>query len=985
MTDENAIAVIGMSGRFPQAESVDKLWENLLTGKDCLQHFSKEELINEGISEASLESDQYVRVKGIIDSPNNFDTEFFDYTVKESMIMDPQARVFMEEVWKGIEDSGYAISKYKGRVGVYAGSGMNTYLLRAMQKGILDQYDDFNIMLGSDKDLLSTRVSYKLNLTGPSVAIQSTCSTSLVAVHSACQGLLSGDCDMAVAGGVSISYPIKQGYKYQDGMIFSKSGACRPFEVNSDGAVFSDGVGVVVLKRLDEAIKDDDDIYGVIKGTAINNDGNDKVGFTAPSVSGQAEVIKDCLDIADVPAESIQYIEAHGTATEIGDLLELKALSQVYGEETSKKNFCAIGSIKSNVGHLNTASGVAGLIKALLILKQGVVPPMAGFHKENPKLGLTDSHFFINQKLIQLDQTVPIRVAVSSFGIGGTNAHAILETAPIRKEDRNKQTSKEIFPFSAKTQKSLMRNMGKLSDWLLQNRSVGLYDIAKTLQAGRETFNLRQAVISESREDLSSQIQQRLKSMKLVKAQKRPVYFLVTGQGSQFVNMAKGLYERIGSFRDIVDKGFNILRSKYEADFIEVLYPDKTSISEAQEVIDNTEYAQPLIFIISYALGKYLMSIGIKPDKIIGHSLGEYVGACLSGVMTFEQGLEIVYWRGQYLQKADKGKMLAVRASVEDIAALDLDGVHISAVNAPKAVVVGGAEDKIAEAERVLSANKILHQALKTSHAFHTPMMEEAAKRFEAYLDKFDLKDPSVECISNTTARVVEKEQMSRSSYWKNHITNPVLFSSGVQQLLDGGEAVFIEIGSGKTLIDLAKQQASKEHFFVEMLPGRYSKEDQYSFFLEKLAHLWELGVSVEFETLQNGRASRIHMPTYQFDHQEFSIMATNNHSREGVTGDSSNVYSSNISRDRISAAYVEPRDEVEVLLLNLLKEIIGVENIGVSDNFFELGLSSLLASQYAGAIKESIDLEVGIQSIIESGCISELAEIVTNQLIAEG
>ncbi|EHJ51803.1 type I polyketide synthase [Streptococcus macacae] len=986
MEDENLIAVVGMSGRFPQADSIDKLWENLLMGKECLQHFTREELLDEGIAQEDIDSDNYVKVKGIIDSPNAFDTEFFEYTVKESMLMDPQARVFMEEVWKAIEDSGHAVSQYKGKIGVYAGSGMNTYLLRAMQRGLLDQYEDFDIMLGSDKDLLSTRVSYKLNLTGPSVSIQSTCSTSLVSVHFACQGLLSGDCDIAVAGGVSISYPIKQGYKYRDGMIFSKTGSCQPFEAKSDGTVFSDGVGVVVLKRLEEAIADGDDIYGVIKGTAINNDGNDKVGFTAPSVSGQSEVIKDCLDIADVAAESIQYIETHGTATEIGDLLEIKALSQVYDEETSRKNFCAIGSIKSNLGHLNTASGIAGFIKCLLILKHGIIPPMANFDKENEKLNLKDSHFFINHHPIELDKNELARIAISSFGIGGTNAHVILEEAPLLKKNVDHQISKQIFPFSAKTPKSLTKNMEKLADWLSTNTETNLMDVAKTLQTGRESFGLRQAIVSESIKELESKINQSLEERKPVKVKKRPIYFLVTGQGSQFINMARDLYENVTVFKNIVDKGMRILQEKYHENFLAILYPDK-SINESQETINNTKYAQPLLFIISYALGRYLMSLGVQPSKIIGHSLGEYVGACLAGVMTFEEGLDIIYWRGHYLQNAEHGKMISVRASVENLKELHLENVYVSAVNGPRSTVLGGDYDSIAKAEKILTAHQILYQSLQTSHAFHTPIMKNAAKEFRSYLEKYELKDPIIDLISNTTAQSVQKGQLSDSSYWEKHIINPVLFSSSVQHLLAEEEAIFIEIGSGRTLIELTKQQdLAKKHLFIDMLPGRYSKENQYTFFIERLAALWELGLEIDFEKFQNKEARKVHLPTYHFDQQEFSLLSLGNNVPKKEKADNNIVnYSTNISRNGISADYAEPENEIEELLLKLLKENVGIENIGVLDNFFELGLSSLLASQYAVSIKESIDLDIEIQSIIEAGCVSSLSETVMDKLIEEG
>lgn len=986
MENENLIAVIGMSGRFPEAESVDALWENLLSGKECIRHFTKEELEESGIPLKELEAEGYVMAKGMIDAPNAFDNAFFDYTAREAMIMDPQSRIFLEEAWKAIEDSGNIVSRFKGRISVYAGSGMNTYLLRALQKGLATQYDDFEIMLGSDKDLLSTRVSYKLNLTGPSLSVQSTCSTSLVAVHLACQGLLSGDCDMALAGGVSVSYPQKQGYQYRKGMIFSESGHCRPFEAHSDGTIFSDGVGVVILKRLEDAIRDKDGIYGVIRGTAVNNDGNNKVGFTAPSPVGQAQVIRDCLLLADVPVESIQYVEAHGTATEIGDLLEIQAISQVYGELSSRQGFCALGSIKSNVGHLNTASGVAGLIKALLILKYKTIPPMAGFAQENRQLNLQDSQFYINRQPIPLKISETARVAVSSFGIGGTNAHVIMEEAPKQKAGSEKKNKYHIFPFSAKTQVSLFLIIDKFISWLEGEGAASPRDIAGTLQTGRELFGIRKAVVSADKEDLILKLRNILKTENAVKSSRKPVYFLVTGQGSQYVNMAKGLYESVEMFKKIMDEGFEIIKERYQENLFEILYPAEENLVQSQTLIEDTQYSQPLLFLVSYALGRYLMFLGILPAQIVGHSLGEYVGACLAGVMTFEDGLDIVYQRGKCLQRAQRGKMIAVKASLERIKELELPGVHVCVVNAPESTVIGGSFEAVAEAEKILATHYITCRPLKTSHAFHTPMMEEAAERFGEYLQRFDLKDPDIPLISNVTAKEVQKGQLCHASYWKEHIRKPVLFSQSVKQLLDGEEAVFIELGSGRTLIELARQQKSgKNHVFVDMLPGSYYRQSQYCFFLEKLSTLWELKIPVDFEAFQEEECYRQHLPSYCFDRQEFSLLdIERGASDKGDTNcDNKVCFQVDLHRDGITAQYMEPGDEVEELLLNLLQENIGTGNVGVLDDFFELGLSSLSASHYAMLIKERIDLDIEIRSIIESGCVAKLAEIVAGELLS--
>ncbi len=984
MENENLIAIIGMSGRFPKADSIDELWKNLLDNKECLERFSDEELKKSGVSEEDIESGDYVGVKGVIDSPTEFDSEFFGYTARESMIIDPQARVLLEETWKAIEDSGNLVSDFEGRVGVYAGAGMNTYILRAIMKGVAGQYDDFDIMLGSDKDLLATRVAYKLNLTGPSLTVQSTCSSSLVAVHLACQGLLSGDCDMAVAGGVSLAFPTEQGYKYRKGMIFSKSGHCRPFEEHSDGTIFSDGVGVIVLKRLEDAMEDKDDIYGVIRATAVNNDGNSKVGFTAPSPVGQAQVIRDCMELADVSADEIRYVETHGTATEIGDLLEVKAISNVYEDYTDKKGFCALGSVKSNIGHLNTASGISGLIKALLVLKNGVIPAMPDFGKENEALKLDLTPFYINKKNEKIEKDGNTKVAVSSFGIGGTNAHVIMQEPPKREEAAGKKDEKYIFPFSAKSSNSLFEGMENIADWLENSDVTDIGKVAATLQRGRENFGMRSALVAGSKEELIAGLRASAEGKRFVKASSKPVYFLITGQGSQYIDMAKDLYENVDHIRNIIDEGIGYIRDNYGEDLHKILYPSEEEKESAKEIINNTEFAQPLIFMVAYALGSYLMSCGVEPDKIIGHSLGEYVGACLAGVMSFEDGIDIVYHRGKILQSAQRSRMLAVKLGLDEVRKLGLEGVYVSTVNAPEAVVLGGTFENIDRAKEILDSKKIMSQVLSTSHAFHTPIMAEAAEKFKEYLEKFELKDPEIEIISNTTGEPAESGQLSKAEYWREHIVNPVLFAKGIRHLLDGKDAIFVELGCGKTLINLTKQQNDgRDHVYVDLLPGKYHKQSHYDYFLEKTALLWECGAVSKCEFDNSGRFNKIHMPTYRFDRKNYSLLDL---AGEEVRADSSKAVKieTGINRESVEAQLVEPRDEVEELLLNLLKENTGVGNIGVLDNFYEIGFSSLSASQYAMMIKDAIQLDVEIREIIEAGNIAALSEIVTGKLLED-
>ena len=671
------IAIIGMAGRFPGANNIYEFWSNLTNGIESISFFRDDEINLTGLDPALLNDPHYVKAAGVLDEVENFDADFFGFYPREAEILDPQQRVFLECAWEALEDAGYDPETYPGWIGVYAGSAMSTYLIYHLiaNRDILETVHGFQLTISSDKDFLPTRVSYKLNLRGPSVNVQTACSTSLVATHLACQSLINYQCDMALAGGVSIRLPLKQGYLYQEGGINSPDGHCRAFDENAQGTVSGSGAGVVVLKRLVDAITDRDHIYAVIKGSAINNDGSMKVGYTAPSIEGQAEVIAMAQAVSNVDPDTISYIEAHGTGTSLGDPIELSALTQVFRTSTERKQFCAIGSLKTNVGHLDAAAGVTGVIKTALALKQKQIPPSINFLKPNPKIDFENSPFFVNTELRDWEAgKIPRRAGVSSFGIGGTNAHAILEEVPFEDKFRQSRTC-QMLMISARSENALEQASIRLGKYLVSSQEELLPDVAYTLQVGRKEFPYRKVVIARNTQEAVKILSKNsFENVYLAKHSngKPQVVFMFTGQGSQYVHMAKGLYETESTFRKFFDQCADILLPVIKVDLRRVVYPeikpdDDAAKEAANEILQQTNLAQPAIFSIEYAMAQLLMSWGIQPQVAIGHSIGEYVAATLAGVFDLEDALKTVAARGMLMQSLPKGSMVSVSLGEDDV------------------------------------------------------------------------------------------------------------------------------------------------------------------------------------------------------------------------------------------------------------------------------------------------------------------------------
>nr|WP_314491689.1 non-ribosomal peptide synthetase/type I polyketide synthase [uncultured Chryseobacterium sp.] len=861
------IAIIGMAGRFPEADNITQYWDNLQNGKDCISDFTEEEIILEGEPETLVKSSAYVKSNAYIKTKKYFDSEFFGYTPHEAELMDPQVRIYHECCWEALEDSGYTFSA-NDKVGVFSAASPSVAWQLFSTKNNQDNFvDGFTASHLRDATFLSSRISYKFNLKGPAILVHTACSSSLVSIHQACSSLLLGECNIAVAGGVNIVNYSKKGYLYQEGMIHSKDGRCRPFDADSSGTVGGEGAGVVILKRLKDAIKDRDNIYAIVKGSAINNDGSNKVGYTAPSVKGQAEVIRKAHKMARIEQSTIGYIETHGTATSLGDSIEVEALNEVFG--SSALNTCAIGSVKSNIGHLDTAAGVAGFIKAVLAIKNKKIPASLHFEQPNPRVDFKGGPFYVNNKLKDWNGNEPLRAGVSSFGIGGTNAHIVLQEAPEALAS-SESRKKKLLVLSAKTSNSLNENIIRLNEFLKNNKNINLADTAFSLQKGRERFKYRKTVICNDIEDASDKLEESL-SYNDVEAHAKEdiqnIIFMFPGQGTQYSDMCKDLYHSEKIFRNKVDECFAIASQYSSEDFSSILFPDGASGKN----INNTEVAQPLLFIIEYALAHLLQQWGIKPDYMVGHSIGEYVAACVSGVFTLNDAIRLVIKRGELMGKAEKGSMLSIEIESDK---LNLpSGIDIAVINSEKSIVVSGTDQDIEEFSNELGRKGIINKKIHTSHAFHSYMMDSILDEFEKEFSHISIQKSQIPYISNITGDFVDDHQISQPSYWSRHLRNTVNFFKGTETLLKTGGACFIEVGPGRSLSNYVSDSSSMDESHVIINMVRHAKQsiDDQEYILGKLGSLWEHGVNINWDQFYNEEErNKVSLPTYAFEKLEY-------------------------------------------------------------------------------------------------------------------
>lgn len=881
-TSMERIAIIGISGRFPGANNIEEFWHNLQAGVESISLLTDKELLSAGVSPSCLNDSNYVKAGGVLKDINLFDAAFFDFNPKEAEITDPQHRLFLECTWEALESAGYDSNRCESRIGVYAGASLNNYLNFDLNTDYVGSSQSYQKLIGNDKDFLSTRVSYKLNLTGPSLTIQTACSTSLVAITLACQSLINYQCDMALAGGVSIRVPHKTGYLHQPEGTLSPDGHCRAFDAQAQGTTVGNGVGVVLLKRLEDAIADGDHIYAVIKGWAINNDGSMKVGYTAPSVDGQAEVIAEAMMLAGVEPETISYIETHGTGTILGDPIEIAALTKVFRSSTDKKGFCAIGSVKTNIGHLDAAAGVTGVIKTALTLKHQQIPPSLNFTEPNPQIDFDNSPFYVNTKLTQWQPELsPRRAGVSSLGMGGTNAHVVLEEAPITKQEckgAGVQGRKyKLLVLSAKTNSALDTATDNLAQHLMQNPELDLADVAYTLQVGRREFNHRRFLVCEDIEDAINTLENRTSQRVFTHYQEpcdRPITFMFPGQGSQYVNMGKELYQTESIFRESVDRCCLILQPLLSIDLRSVIYPQESDIETAQEKLKQTSLAQPALFVIEYALAQIWMSWGISPSTMIGHSIGEYVAACIAGVISLKDALTLVAMRGQLMQQLPSGSMLSIPLSAAEVKPWLGENLSLAVNNAPSSCVVSGTHTAIDALSEKLTAQGIECRCLHTSHGFHSQMMEPILQTFIAEVKKITLNPPQIPFISNLTGSWISAPEATDPHYWASHLRHTVKFVDGISVLLQEPNRILLEVGAGRTLSTLVKQQAGVNQQPI-LSSLRHPKEETADvvLLLNNLGRLWSLGIPVNWSNFYaSERRYRIPLPTYPFERQSYWI-----------------------------------------------------------------------------------------------------------------
>ncbi|MEM7586726.1 MAG: type I polyketide synthase, partial [Acidobacteriota bacterium] len=905
------IAIIGMSCRYPGASTVDAFWHNLREGLECLSELTDDELAEAGVPPELIADPNFVRRASVLHGIEDFDARFFGYTPLEVTIMDPQHRLFLECAWEVLEHGGYDPGRYELPVGVFTGAKTNTYLFNVVaQRDRFPGLDNFQIALGNDLAAMATRVSYKLDLRGPSYALHTACSTSLVAVHLACQSLLLDECSMAIAGGAAINYPQKTGYAYQKGGILSPDGSCRTFDADAAGSNFGNGVGAVLLKRLDDALADGDHIHAVIRGSATNNDGAAKASFTAPGVEGQTAVLLEAMAVAGIEADDIDYIEAHGTATDLGDSIEMLALTQAFRASSQRQGFCALGSAKTNLGHLETAAGVAGLMKTALALEHSELPPSLHYERPNPKIDFDSSPFEVNAELRPWPQPPAGRrriAGVSSFGIGSTNAHVLVEEAP-RRQPTTATRGIQVLPLAARSAKALEAMSLNLADHLERHPELELADVAHTLQVGRRRFSHRRAVLAstpaEAVERLRADGSQPGHGFTVEDANEQSgVSFLLPGLGDQRLHLARELYDNDPVFRQALDEAFAALRPHVGEDLLPVLYPERTADSSAAsgapdlrrmlgrgesaktpaaERLDATRLSQPVLFAVELSLARLWMAWGVTPRAMLGYSLGEYATAHLAGVLELEDAARLVARRAQLIDDLPAGAMLGVSLPEDELVPRLGDRLSLAAINGPQLTVAAGPPEAVEALAAELSEEGVACRPIATTHAFHSRMMEPIADELSSLVAEFDLQEPKIPYVSNVTGTWITADEATDPGYWARHLCAPVRFADGVATLLDALPQALLEMGSGTSLATFVRLNEACEKALAARVatslaaPGWTGGDgDDKAALRMAFARLWAAGVDVDWPKLHGEDVRRrVPLPAYPFERERLWLDA---------------------------------------------------------------------------------------------------------------
>ena len=866
------IAIIGMAGRFPGANNIHEFWNNLINKVESIEEISVEELKEAGVPQDLLNNKAYVKSGAFIENKEYFDAPFFNFTPIDAKYMAPHNRVFLETVWVALEDSGYVPDLFDGRIGVYAGSSSSSsWEGIAMSRAKKNTSNEAAEILSSS-DFLSSHTSYRLNLKGPSVSLNTTCSTSNVAVHLACQALIAGECEMALAGGVTILNNKKKGYVFEEGNILSKTGHVRTFDEEADGTVFGEGVGVVVLKRLEDAINDKDHIYSVILGSAINNDGKQKVSYTAPSVKGQVALLKDALNAADVSPEDISYIETHGTATKVGDAIEIEALGKIF--KNRKSNKCLLGAVKTNVGHLIQAAGIAGLIKTSLALQNKLIPPNQNFNNTNSNLKLHETPFVVNSDLHKWQkQSGKLKAGVSSFGIGGTNSHIILEEAPNILTSGNSR-SKELVLLSAKSETALERVQENILEYLKSNKTKSIADIAFTLKVGRKVMEYKKMFIcsdiNEAIEILSSKDKQKIRSS-ISKDPANNITFMFSDLDFQYPNIGLDLYNSEELFKAEVDRCSEILISKYQIDIKKVLFQEAKSLNDKPQEIDRIDNSQLRVFIIEFALSKLMIKWGVKPKVVIGIGFGEYTAACISGAIPLEDVLELIVLRGELIMKVGKGLMTSVELPKKELEPLLVENLSLAFDNGDSCII-SGKNFAVKKFEDQMKDEKIHTSRINSTYAMNSCLMDDILDEFERKISKLRLDSPKIPYISNVSGSFVNDEKLD-SRYWVQHIRKTLKVSSSFETLVSSENNMIIEIGNGTKLNSILSSGLGDEDniFKTSLLPNKEDNANVIEYLTDKIGELWLNGVKFNWEEIYSSeKRKRVALPTYPFEKERY-------------------------------------------------------------------------------------------------------------------
>lgn len=975
------IAVVGMTARFPGAATLDEYWANLIGGVESLTVFPTDRPVD------------HVPTAGVVEHVDRFDAAFFGCSPAEALILDPQHRLFLECAWEALEDAGCDPSTYPGAIGVYGGSTETGYLewLHSRRES-LPAVSDLQLRVATGIDFLTSRVAYKLGLRGPAVTVQTACSTSLVAIHLAAQALLAGECDMALAGGATVTATPEPG-EYDEGGIVSQDGHCRAFDAEAGGTVTGSGVGIVVLKRLADALAEGDRIRAVLLGSAVNNDASVKIGFTAPSVDGQAQVIRAAQTVAQVETDTITYVEAHGTATPLGDPIEVAALTKAFRESTDRRGFCLLGSVKTNIGHADAAAGVAGFIKTVMALEHGLIPPTLHFRRPNPRLELETSPFAVNTTLTAWKPAgFPRRAGVSAFGIGGTNAHAILQEPPPRNSDAS-GPRQQLLVLSARTRPALEEATSRLARHLRSHPELPLADVAWTLQAGRKAHPHRRVLVGRSHEDAvqalgAPEVARVITSGR--EPRERPVVFMFPGQGGQHVGMGRELYETESTFREEVDRACELATPRLGLDLRSVLYPprgDAAAAEDASALIGHMSVGQPAVFIVEYALARLWMRWGVRPDAVVGHSLGAFAAACVAGVLPLPDAVQLVVGRGALLDRLPSGAMLAVPLPEGEVVPLLGDELSLAVTNGPAQSVVSGPAGSIERLQERLTRDGVDARRLNISTAGHSALVEPIIPAFEEAVAHTALRDPAIPLLSDTTGTWTAPGELTEPGYWTAHLRRTVRFADALATLFDAPDRVLLEVGPGRTLATLARRHPglTESHEVVQSLPHPSEGTSELTSMLTAAGRLWLAGVPISWPGLHGGRRrGKVELPTYPFQRHRFlvepledappSTQATVDRRAQAGT----EVHALQEPNGACGGAVDdEAETEVERTLKGIFRQVLGVTRLTLHDSFFDLGGDSLIAAQLMALVSKAFSIEATARTIYETPTVADLAALV--------